>query len=941
MGKKINFDYETLISSYLLFGDFKSAAMVFFLGFDRNYAEWKSFLQAFECFGGDRIRVIEVFIELSRKGVSFDSRVLTLVLKICESVMGLRLGLEIHACLIKKGFDKDVYLMSALMSFYQRCWGVDSANRVFDELSDRNALLWNEVVMVNLRSEGWVKGFERFREMQFECAKVSSVTIVKMLQACGKVGAIDEGKQVHGYVLRLGLESDLSISNSLITVYSRNKEIELARKVFNSMKNRNSSSWNSIISSYTSYGYLTDALDLLGQMELSDEKPDIVTWNCILSGHALHGTYDGMLSILQRMQDKGSKPNSSSVTSVLQVVIQLGILKIGKQIHGYIIRNGLDYDVYVGTSLVDMYLKNDQLASAHATFDHVKNRNICTWNSLISGYSFKGLFENSKKLLNQMEEEKIKPDLVTWNSLVSGYSMWGYTDEALAVVDRIKSSGLSPNVVSWTALISGCSQQGKYKESLELFVKMQKEGVQPNYATISTLLQTIGHLSLLQKGREIHCVSLKNGLIDDIYVATALIDMYCKSGCLKPAYTVFKMIRNKTLACWNCMIMGFSMYSLGEKAISLFDEMQELQILPDAVTFTALLSGCKNSGLVPEGWKYFDSMNTDYKIIPTIEHYSCMVDLLGRAGYIDEAWDFIRTLPLKPDASIWGALLASCRVYDNVKYAEVAFKHLIEMEPYNSSNYILMMNLYTISNRWEDVEDIEDLMKVKGVERGFMWSWIQIGEAVHVFTEEGRPHSDEGKIYFELYQLVSEMRNFGYVPNINCVYQNVEAEEKEKLLMSHTEKLAITYGLIKTGSSVPIRVIRNARVCSDCHTVAKYVSLIKKREIFLRDGVRFHHFREGKCSWSLEQALALRKNFELGSENDQVPLFRKRTLRPGRKELYISPVPFRLCSEVFSAIQDECTGLKKLSNGDNTMPWQLWFRQIKILLKIYLKGRSI
>ncbi|KAL6124068.1 hypothetical protein ACLB2K_076584 [Fragaria x ananassa] len=349
-------------------------------------------------------------------------------------------------------------------------------------------------------------------------------------------------------------------------------------------------------------------------MESSNVKPDIVTWNCLLSGHSLHGSYQDVLTILKRMQDAGFKPNSSSVTSVLQAVTELCFLKHGREIHGFVIRNGLDYDVYVGTSLVDMHVKNNCLSCAHIVFDNMNNKNIFTWNSLISGYSFKGLFEDAEQLLNRMSREGIKPDIVTWNGLISGYAMKGLHKEAIVTIHRMKSSGLTPNVVSWTALISG--------------------------------------LSLLRKGEEMHCLSIRIGFVEDVYVATALIDMYSKAGNFRSAYEVFRMIKNKTLASWNCMIMGFATYGSVKEAISLFNEMCGAGLQPDAITFTALLSGCKNSGLVDEGWELFDSMSTDYNIAPTIEHFSCLVDILARAGYLDEAWDFIQTMPLKPDATV-------------------------------------------------------------------------------------------------------------------------------------------------------------------------------------------------------------------------------------------------------------------------------------------------
>ncbi|CAN1793831.1 Pentatricopeptide repeat-containing protein At4g01030, mitochondrial [Linum perenne] len=814
---------DLIITSYLEIGDRGSAVVGFLLSLEENYASWSSFLEEFEEFGGDLREILEVFRNLQCRGVSFGTRVVSFILKVCGVVTDFWLGLEIHGDLIKKGLDSDVYVCLALMGFYSKVCGFRIANQVFDEMPEPDDRLWNEAILLNLQNGEFIHAIDLFRRMQFSCPKAAassrSRTIVKMLQACGKEGALDQGKQIHGYVLKLGYESNLLICNSLVTMYSRNQKLNLATKAFDSMKDPGLASWNSIITSHALHGDMNDAWNLFHEMEFSDTKPDIITWNCLLSGHA-H-----------------------------RAVTELGLLNLGKEIHGYVIKNELEVDdVYVGTSLLDVYIKNDSLPHAQTVFDNMKNKNIFAWNALISGYSFKGRFDDAKRLLTEMKKEGIEPDLVTWNGLVSGYSMHGKSREAMAVIDDIKSSGLRPNVITWTALISGSSQQGNYRTSLDQFIQMQREGISPNSATISSLLRTCGGLSLLQKGKESHCFSIKNRFFEDVYVATALIDMYSKSGDLKSAYTVFENTKNKALPCWNSIMTGFANFGLGSEVISLFNRMQKSGIVPDAICFTAVLSGCKNSGLVTEGWKYFDSMSRDFEINPTTEHYSCMVDLLGRAGYLDEAWDFIQTMPdAKSDAPIWGAFLGSCRIHGNLEYAEIAARHLYKLEPSNPANYVQMMCLYAMSNRWDDVERIKDRMP----EPGPIWSWIQIDEQVHVFTAGGKPHRDEGEIYFELYQMILQIKELGYEPDMNCVVQNVDDDEKVKLLLGHTEKLAITYGLIKRrscSSNVPIRVIKNTRTCSDCHSVAKLISLAKGCEIILRDGVRFHHFKDGKCS---------------------------------------------------------------------------------------------
>lgn len=843
-----NVKVETLIVWYMIFGDFAPAVTVSFLGLGGYFMVWREFWEEFRGFGGDPVEILEVFVDLYRKDVEFDGGNFGVVIRVCEDLRVHWLGAEVHTCLIKTGYEWDVNLMCGLMRYYGNCWGIEYGDKVFDAIPKQEARPWSEAIAISVRNGRHEKVLRLFRDMQHSSVRADNGIVDKVLQAYGKLGDVREGKQVHGFVIRSCMYEDLAVGNSLITMYCRAQEIGLARKVFDSMKNYNLCSWNSMISGYSSIGDFDEVWNLFYRMESRNVTPDIVTWNCLVSSHFQRGLYQQVLLILRNMLVAKVKPDSNSITPVIQSAIELKLVRFGKEVHCYVIRNGLEDDEYIGTTLIDMYAKSDLLVKAKAVFDLQKNRsNIIAWNSLIAGYSYKGLFDDALALLRLMKRVGITPDIVTWNTLVSGYSLNGRVKDAVGMMNRMKSTGVNPNVVTWTALITGCAKHGKYEDSLTSFAQMLEEGIQPNLATYLSLLPACAGLSSLQKGREIHGLCIRNGFHEDVAVATGLIDMYVNSGSLECASEVFSRIRHKTVSSWNCMIMGFATYSRGKDGIRLFDQMLQQGLQPDAITFTTLLSACKNSGLVDEGWKYFDMMKEKYGLTPTIVHYSCMVDLLGRAGYLDEAWDFIRTMPLKPDASVWGALLSSSRAHKELELGKIAASHLFELEPYNSANYAMMMNLYSISNRWEDVDRVRDMAFARGVQIKAGWSWVDIDQQVHVFTEE-EPHPDLGEIYFELYQLMPELKRAGYLPDTECVYQNIDDVEKEKVLLSHPEKLAITYGLIKTRDNSPIRVIKNTRTCSDCHRAAKFISSVRNREILLKDGTRFHHFKQGKCS---------------------------------------------------------------------------------------------
>lgn len=823
--------------------------MLFSAGLDDGSLSPTQFTRAFDGGRGNSSDLLKLFKELHRTGIVSNVEVLIAVLKMSGELGNWWLGLQIHALLAKSGLDDaEALLKCSLMDFYADCESMESTEELLAEAQTKCFLLWNKAVKLNAEKESWPKARDLFRKMQSLSVKADEVTIAKVVNACGRAEALALGKEMHGHVIRSGLSSNLLVSNSLITMYYKNSLIESARRVFESIPSPNLVSWNSMISCFSLNGFLDDAMELFDDMVSSGMEPDLVTWNCLVSGHSLHGCSSEIFELFRTMQAKGLKPNSSTITSVLRTVSESHSIEAGKEIHGYVMRHGLDCNVYVGTSLVDMYLKCCSLADARRLFDSMKHRNVVTWNSVISGYAYAGFLDEALELLKKMENEGLHPNLTTWNGLISGYSMKGQSRQALVLIRQLKAIGLKPNVVSWTALISGSCQNEQYEDSLYYLTEMQKEGIEPNSATLASVLRACASLALLSKGAELHCFATRKGLDKDVYVATALIDMYSKSGSLQNARQVFDKKRNKNLPSWNAMIMGLAAYGQAKETSILFSEMCRLGVKPDGITFTALLSSCRHSGMISEGWKYFDEMEDVYGVTPRLEHYTSMVDLLARGGYLDEALDFLQDMPFEPDSSLWGAVLGGCRTHRNIKIAEIAAAYLFELEPHNSANYLLMMNLYADENRWEDVKSMRIAMNALGLKSKAGWSWIQIGQAVHVFSVEGKQHPNIGEIYFELYQLVSELRRLGYVPDTSCVAHNVKEEEKVKLLMDHTEKLAITYALISTSETMAIRVIKNTRVCNDCHMMAKYVSESTGREIYLRDGNRFHHFRGGKCS---------------------------------------------------------------------------------------------
>jgi pentatricopeptide repeat protein len=378
---------------------------------------------------------------------------------------------------------------------------------------------------------------------------------------------------------------------------------------------------------------------------------------------------------------------------------------------------------------------------------------------------------------------------------------------------------------------------------------MQSSSIRPNEVSIVALVSACADLGALSQGAWAHTYVLKNNLKLNRFVGTALLDMYSKCGCLDLAYQLFDQLRKRDTSCYNAMIGGFAVHGNGHRALSLYERMRLEGLVPDDVTFVVTMCACSHAGLVVEGCEIFESMKEVYGIEPKLEHYGCLVDLLGRAGRLKEAEERVRTMPMHPNAILWRSLLGAARVHGNLEIGEVALKHLIQLEPETSGNYVLLSNMYASIDRWDDVNRIRKLMKDHGINKMPGSSLVEIGGAMHEFLMGDKTHPYSKEVYLKLEEINRRLSEYGHKPRTKEVLFDIEEEEKEDALSYHSERLAIAFALLASDStSVPIRIIKNLRVCYDCHVSAKLISLIYVREIIVRDRNRFHHFKDGMCS---------------------------------------------------------------------------------------------
>ncbi|KAI4307683.1 hypothetical protein L6164_030845 [Bauhinia variegata] len=435
-------------------------------------------------------------------------------------------------------------------------------------------------------------------------------------------------------------------------------------------------------------------------------------------------------------------------------------------------------------------------------------------------------------------------DQVVNNSLFRFYLVCGCFDEALKVFEVMPER----NVVSWNTLIAGLVNQDKVFETFDTFRVMQKEGIRFSWVTLTTVLTICARVTALHSGKEVHAQIVKSRKRADVPLINSLMDMYAKCGAIDYCKKVFKMMQHKDLESWNTMLTGYAINGHMEEAIALFGEMIGCGVRPDGITFIALLSGSSHSGVTDKGQELFNMME-DYGVQPSLEHYACYIDILGRAGRIDEALSVVENMPMTPSGSIWGSLLNSCRLYGNVPLAEVVAERLFEIEPKNPGNYVMLSNIYANAGMWEGVKKVREMMVTRGMKKEAGCSWIQMKHRIHTFVASGSSDFRNSAEYLEMWKELSDaMKKVGYIPDTSVVLHDVNEEMKAMWVCGHSERLAAVYALIHSAAGMPIRITKNLRVCVDCHSWMKGVSKVTGRKVVLRDTNRFHHFENGTCS---------------------------------------------------------------------------------------------
>ncbi|XP_022760222.1 pentatricopeptide repeat-containing protein At4g02750-like [Durio zibethinus] len=640
---------------------------------------------------------------------------------------------SIHARLLVDGsIASSDLVLNKFLRLYARFDSIQYAQKLFDKIPQPNAFLWTALIHGYVDNRNYTEALSLFSKMCKNSIFPLNFTLASVLKSLARLMRVKEGEAVYCLGLKCGLSFDLIVQNAVIDLLMRCGEVDLARRVFNEMEGKDLVSWNSMISGYGSNGRVDLARELFDEMS----ERNVISWTSMIQGYVKAGDMEEARVLFDRMTTK---------------------------------------DLASWNVMVSGYIDVGDLDSALSVFDAMPVRDAGTWNLMIAGYCKAGEMEIARDFFDKMQGKNV----ASWTIMIDGYVRAGDVSSGRCLFDQMPEK----NLVSWSTMIGGYARNGRPCDSLELYEQFKKQGIKPDETFVLGVISACSQLGILDAAESIIHDFTGPPLFSSLRIVTSLIDMYAKCGNIDRALQVFNMAYQKDLLCYSTMITAFANHGMAQDAISLFEEMQRTNITPDGVAFLGVLTACNHGGFVSEGRRYFKQLLEEYRIQPSEKHYACIVDLLGRAGCLEEAYDLVRNLPILPSAVVWGALLAACRVHCNVQLAEIAADELFRIEPDNSGNYILLSNIYAAARRWDGVSRIRAMIRKNQVRKNRASSWIELGSVVHEFVTGDALHFDAERIYFTLYLINAEMKLLGLVRD----------SEKEEVLPHHAFWLSDVY----------------------------------------------------------------------------------------------------------------------------------------------------
>ncbi|KAF4374180.1 hypothetical protein F8388_022946 [Cannabis sativa] len=743
----LGFQYDVFLANFLLRYFTKSdclldARKLFDKMPERNSITWTTLVSMY-VHEGYYEEALVIFLEFRRSSDwKASEHVLASIIRGCTQLSSVGQGCQVHGFIIKTGFEQEVYVGTSLIDFYSKQGDIEEARMIFDGLFVRTSVTWTTIIT------GYIKAGKSEVSLQLFCQMTEANTLpdnyvtCSVLSACAMLKFLEIGKQLHAYVLRLGMEMDASVLNALIDCYVKCGKVQAGRKLFDHMVVKNIISWTTMISGYMKNSYDFEAMQLFFEMAKFSWKPD-----------------------------------EFACTSVLTSCGSVEALKHGKQVHAYAIKVNLEYNNFVKNGLIDMYAKCYSLADARRIFDGISDPSVISYNAMIEGYSRQQKLCEAIYLFGVMRRRLSKPGLLTYVSLLGvsavsfnlklsqqihglitkcGFSLDIFASSALVDVYSkcacIKDARLvfeemnEKDIVVWNAMFFGYVQQSKSEEALNLYFDLQLSGQKPDDFTFVALLTATSELASLHHGRKLHNQVIKMGLDFDSFITSSILDMYGKCGSIEEACKTFSHTSWRDVVCWNSMISTYAHHGEAKKALQIFERMINEGIKPNYITFVGVLSACSHGGLVEDGLGYFESM-PQFGVDPGTDHYACIVSLLGRAGKLLEAKKFIEKMPIKPAAVVWRNLLSACGVAGNIEFGIYAAEMALSSDPVDSGSYILLSNIFASKGMWVDVRRVRQKMDFSGVVKEAGQSWIELNNEVHTFVARDTAHTESNAIF--------------------------------------------------------------------------------------------------------------------------------------------------------------------------------------------------
>ncbi|XP_055961077.1 pentatricopeptide repeat-containing protein At3g49170, chloroplastic [Mercurialis annua] len=833
----------SLLHLYGTYGLAFNARKVFEEMPEKNVVSWTAIMVAYADFG-DPMEVMNLYSQMRWEGLICNANTLAAVVSSCASLEDEFLCRQVFGHVVKSGLRTNVSVENSLISMFGALGRAQDACHVFIDMNERDTISWNSMISVYVHNSLCEESLICFHRMRHVHVHINSTTISALLSGCGSVDYIKWGRGIHSLVIKLGLDSNVCVCNTLIAMYSGAGDSEYAHLVFHRMVEKDLISWNSMLACYAQGGKCIDALEIFTRIFHEKKSANFVTF-----------------------------------TSALAACSDSDFLTEGRILHGLVILTGLHESLIVGNALVTLYAKCGKMIEANKIFQIMSGKDEVTWNALIGGYANNG---ESDEAVNgfKLMRESIPASYITIANVLGAFSspnnllIHGMPIHAYVVVTGLESAeyvqnslilmyakcgdlnssnyifdGLSKkNAVAWNTIMAANAHHGEMEEALKLLVKMRQAGVDLDQFSFSGCLSSAATLAMLEEGQQLQSLAVKLGFDSDPFVTNATMDMYAKCGELDDVRRIIPQPLERSRLSWNTLISSYARHGNFEMAKETFHEMLKFGMTPDNVTFISLLSACSHAGLVKEGLEYYHSMTKEFGISADIKHCVCIVDLLGRAGRLAEADAFIREMPVPPTDFVWRSLLSACKTHGNLDLGRKAAENLLKLDASDDSAYVLYSNICASTGRWDDAKTIRNEMGSNKIKKKPAYSWVKLKNTINSFGMGDQSHPQSSQIYAKLEELKKMVKEAGYVPDTSNALHDTDEEQKEHNLWNHSERLALAFGLISSPESSTLKVFKNLRVCGDCHSVYKFVSEVLGRKITLKDPYRFHHFSEGKCS---------------------------------------------------------------------------------------------